>query len=86
MSIGWWTIIDTHGETVEHEKPSSIAVLDTLKPVLLAPTTIPHSKALKYFVFSINLLHGTHTQSMSQLSNRIKKTSLTSLFLFIYTD
>ena len=41
MSFGWWTIHDTHGETVEREKPSNIAVLDTLKPVHLAPTIIP---------------------------------------------
>jgi hypothetical protein len=46
VSFGWWTILDTHGK-LEHEKPSSVAVLGTLKPVLLAPTTIPLSKALK---------------------------------------
>jgi hypothetical protein len=39
------------GETVDHEKPSSFAVVDTLKLVRLAPTTIPCLKALKYFVF-----------------------------------
>ena len=39
--------------TFEGEKPSSIAVLHELKPVRLAPTTIPRSKALKYFVFPI---------------------------------
>ena len=36
-------------ETVECEKPSSTAVLDTLKPVRLAPTTIPWLKALQHF-------------------------------------
>ena len=29
MSFGLWTILDTHGETVESEKPSSVAVVDT---------------------------------------------------------
>ena len=52
-------------KTVEREKPSSVAVLDTLKPVRLAPTTIPLSKALTYFVLPIHPLNGTHTQSTS---------------------
>jgi hypothetical protein len=52
-----------HTETVEHEKPSSVAVLDTLKPVYLVPTTIPRSKALCLAPFTLN---GRHTQSMSQ--------------------
>jgi hypothetical protein len=52
-------------KTVEREKPSSVAILDTLKPVRLAPTTIPCSMALKYFVLPIHPLNGTHTQSMS---------------------
>ena len=37
-----WTILDTHGETVEREKPSSIAVPDTNQG-RLAPTTVPRS-------------------------------------------
>ena len=53
-------------ETVVCEKPSCIAVLNTLKPVRLAPTTIPRSKALRSFILPIHLLNGTHTQSMSQ--------------------
>ena len=52
-------------ETVECEKPSSIAVLDRLKSVHLAPTTIPRSKALTFYVLPIHPLNGTHTQSMS---------------------
>ena len=36
------------------------------KPVRLAPTNIPCSKALQYFVLPIHPLNGTHTQSMSQ--------------------
>jgi hypothetical protein len=47
MSFGWWTILDTH--TVEQEKPSSVAILDTLKLVRLAPTTIPRSKGTEIF-------------------------------------
>ena len=46
-------------------KPRSVAVLETLKPVRLTPTTIPRSKAQKYFVLPIHPLNGTHTQSMS---------------------
>jgi hypothetical protein len=70
MFFGWMTILDTHytWETVECEKPSSIAVLDSLEPVCLAQTTIPLSKALQYFVMHIHPPNGTHTQSMSQLS------------------
>ena len=60
-------------ETVESEKPSSVAVLDTLKPVRMTPTTIPpRSKALKSFVLPIHTLNGTYTQSMSQLSQGLK--------------
>ena len=56
-------------QVVDHsEKPSSVEVFDTLKSVRLAPTTIPRSKALKYFVLLIHPLNGTHTQSMSHLS------------------
>ena len=69
-------------ETVEREKPSSVAVLDTLKPVHLAPTTIPNSMALKYFVLPFHPLNDTHTQFMYQLSQGLNNLSLT----FIYTD
>jgi hypothetical protein len=53
-------------ETVEREKLSSVAVLDTLKQVCLAHITLSVSKALKYGVLPIHPLNGTHTQSMSQ--------------------
>jgi hypothetical protein len=59
-------------ETVECGKNSSIAVLDTFKPVCLAPTAIPRSKALQYFVLPIQTLNGTHAQSMSHLSQGLK--------------
>jgi hypothetical protein len=72
MSFGWWTIQDTHGKRLSMEKPGSIAVLDALKLVRLAPTIIPHSKTLKYFVLPIHPLNGTHTQSISQLSQGLK--------------
>uniref|UniRef100_A0A8C7JNI2 TIAM Rac1 associated GEF 2 n=1 Tax=Oncorhynchus kisutch TaxID=8019 RepID=A0A8C7JNI2_ONCKI len=49
-----------------HHRAKSI--LDALKPVHLAPTTIPCSEALKCFVLPIHHLNSTHTQSMSQLS------------------
>ena len=61
MSFVWWTILDTHGKLLCVEKPSSVTVLDTLKPVHLAPTTIPCSKALKYVGLPIHPLNGTHT-------------------------
>jgi hypothetical protein len=49
VGFGWWTILDIHRkllsvktpETAECENPSIVAVLDSLKPVHLAPTTIP---------------------------------------------
>uniref|UniRef100_A0A674AU98 Peptidase M14 domain-containing protein n=1 Tax=Salmo trutta TaxID=8032 RepID=A0A674AU98_SALTR len=44
-------------ETVEHEKPSSVAVLDTLKPEILAPTTIPRSKAHSPFEWHTYIIH-----------------------------
>ena len=50
-------------ETVECEELGSAAALDTL--VHLAPTPIPHSKALKSFVLPIHLMKGTHPQYMS---------------------
>jgi hypothetical protein len=64
MSFGWWTILETKGKRLSMEKNSLVAILD--KTMLLAPTTIPRSKALKYFVLPINLLSDTYTQSMSQ--------------------
>jgi hypothetical protein len=82
MSFGWWTILDTHGETVEREEPSIVAVLDTLKPVRLAPTTIPRSIALKSFFLahSPSEWH-TDTIHVSRLKN-----PLTCFLPFIYTD
>jgi hypothetical protein len=52
------------------KKPSSVAVLDT--NLRLGPTIILCSKALNYFVFPIHPLDGTHTQSMSHLSQGLK--------------
>jgi hypothetical protein len=72
MSFGWWTILDAHRKLLNHEKPSGVGVLDTLKLVRLAPSTILLSKALKYFVLPIHPLNCTHTQSMSQLSQGLK--------------
>ena len=56
-------------ETVEHEKPSNVTVLDTLKPVCLAHITIPCSKALKIFslAYSPSEWH-THTINVSLVS------------------
>jgi hypothetical protein len=59
-------------ETVEREKPSGAAVLDILKLMRLAPTTVPCSKAFKSFVLPIHPLNGTHTQSMFHLSQGLK--------------
>ena len=76
----WYTL-----GTVECENSSSVAVLDTLKPVCLAPTTIPCSKALKsHLAHSPSEWH-TLTNHVSIVS-RLKNPSLTCLFLFIYTD
>jgi hypothetical protein len=83
MSFGWWNVLETHRKTVEHEKSSSVAVLD--KPVRLAPSTIHRSKALQYFILPIHPLNGTHTQTMSQLSQGVKNHYLICLLLFIYT-
>jgi hypothetical protein len=44
-------------ETVELEKSSSVAVLNTLKPVCLSPTTIPRSKILQCLVLPIHPLN-----------------------------
>uniref|UniRef100_A0A4W5LEU1 Phospholipid/glycerol acyltransferase domain-containing protein n=1 Tax=Hucho hucho TaxID=62062 RepID=A0A4W5LEU1_9TELE len=58
MSFGWWTILDTHTETVECEKPSSVAVLDTNRCAWhLLP--YPRSKALQSFVLLVHPLNGT---------------------------
>ena len=50
-------------------KPTMTAMCDLVD---MAPTTTLCSKALKYFVLSIHPLNGTHTQSMSQLSQGLK--------------
>jgi hypothetical protein len=56
-----------HMEHFECEKPSSVAALDTLKPVCLAPTNVPRSKS-----FALPALNGTHTQPVSQMSKGLK--------------
>ena len=61
-------------ETVECEKPSSVAVLDTLKPMRLATTTIPFSKApCEWHTYTIHV-------------SRLKSPPLTCLLHFLYTD
>jgi hypothetical protein len=62
-------------ETVEHEKASSIAILDTFKPERLAPTSKPLSKAVQSFVLPIHPLNGTPTTHVSIVS-RLKNTYL----------
>jgi hypothetical protein len=54
-----------------HDKPSRVAVLDTIR----CTYAVPLSKALKNFVLPIHSLNGTHTQSMSQLSQGLKSFS-----------
>ena len=74
-------------ETVECEKPSSVAVHGTLKPVHLAPTTIHCSKVLKYFVLAIHPLNGTRTYTIHvTIVSRLKHRYLTFFLTFIYTD
>ena len=62
----WWTILDTHGKLLSVKSPSSVAVLDTLKLVSLATTTIPRSKALKSFVLPIQP-YEWHTHTIHDL-------------------
>jgi hypothetical protein len=73
-------------EIVRRENPNSIAVLDTLKPVPLSPTTIPHSKAL---IKKCGLAHSPsewHTCTIHVLIvSMLKNPSLTCLLSFIYT-
>ena len=71
MSFGWWTILDTQGKLFCVKNPAGLQFL-THKLVRLAPTTIPLSKALKYFALPIHPLNATHTQSMFQLSQGLK--------------
>ena len=73
-------------ETVELEKPSSVAVLGTLKPVRLAPTTRPRSKALNYLILPIHPLNATYTQSMSQLSQLSPSPSSTLMEVDLTSD
>ena len=48
----------------QDKRCKSVAVLDALKPVRRSPTTIP--------IMPIHPLNGTHTQSMSQLSQGLE--------------
>ena len=67
-------------ETVERGKPSSVAVLDALKPVRLALTAISQSKAVTSFVLPIHPLNGTYTINVLIVS-RLKNPYLTRLGL-----
>jgi hypothetical protein len=58
-------ILDTHGKLLSVKNPKALQLL-TLKPVHLARTTIPHSKAFKYFVLPTHPLNCTLAQLMSQ--------------------
>ena len=64
-------------ETVESEKPSSVAVLDTLK-------LVQHTLFKGTLVLPIHPLNGTHTQSISQLSQGLKSFSKLSPPLHLY--
>jgi hypothetical protein len=70
-------------ETVEHENSSSVAVPDTNQCAWLG--NISRSKAHTYLVLPIHPLNGTHTQSMTQLSQGLKNLSPT-LYLLIEVD
>ena len=64
MSFGWWTILDTHGKLLSMKNQ---AVLQFFT----------HSNQctwhqLPSFILPIHPLNGTHTHSMSQLSQGLK--------------
>jgi hypothetical protein len=67
MDIVWWAgpfLIHTLIQTLLSVKnPAALQFFETLKPVSMAPTT---------FVLPIHPLNGTHTQTMSQLSQGTK--------------
>ena len=68
-----------HTETVEHDKPSRVAVLDTSRCAWhLLP--YPVQRQQQKIVLPIHPLNGTHTQSMSQ------NPSLTHLLPLTYTN
>jgi hypothetical protein len=64
-------ILDTHRKLLNVKKPSSVAVLYTLKLVRLAYYHTPF-KRHKSFLLPIHALSGTHAQSMSQWSQGLK--------------
>jgi hypothetical protein len=66
-------------ETVKHENPSDVAVLD--KPVDLTPTTTLRSKGTYISLFTLYMGH-IHLSNVS----RLKNLSLTCLLHFIYAD
>jgi hypothetical protein len=57
MSFGWTLLVTQETVVWKTQKHCS----SWHKLVCLAPMTIPHSKALKYFVLPIRPLNGTHT-------------------------
>ena len=58
MSFGWWTILDTHRKLLRMKNPVALQ----FSKQTIAPGTYYH----------IHPLNGTHTQSMSQLSQGLK--------------
>ena len=68
--LWWWTILDTHKKLLSVKNPAALQFLTQTG----APGIYYHTqfKALKSFVLPILPPDGTHTQSMSQLSQGLK--------------
>uniref|UniRef100_A0A674BSX1 Ig-like domain-containing protein n=1 Tax=Salmo trutta TaxID=8032 RepID=A0A674BSX1_SALTR len=77
---------DCTWETVECEKPSNVAVLDTLNPVRLAPTTIFRFKGTYIFCVAHSPSEWQTYTIHVPIVSRLKNPSLTCLLSFIYTD
>uniref|UniRef100_A0A4W5QRG8 Ig-like domain-containing protein n=1 Tax=Hucho hucho TaxID=62062 RepID=A0A4W5QRG8_9TELE len=72
LSFGWWTILSTHGKLLSVKTPATLQFLRHSNRCAWHLLPYPVLKALTYFVLHIPPLNGTHTQSMSQLSQGLK--------------
>ena len=72
MSFGWWTILDSHGKLLSLKNPAALQFLTHSNQCTRHLLPIPIQRHLNLVSCPFTPLNGTHTQSMSHLSQSFK--------------